>query len=430
MIKRITIKKLFGLYDYDVVLSNEMNTTIITGPNGYGKTTILNIINHLHKSDFWYFYFLPFELICLEYSSDDKITIKKRGENKSNDSDDNNLNLDVEFIINEDEKDCLLIDGEYIRVNADYLRSYITNNTLFKAFTDEELFAKLYDINQDIALRGMTNDIIMFVNELPKSLFLSDNRIIAVNELKLLKTPIFSDETLKITDPVINLISNELVACFSNANKIFAEESQLIDTSFLKNLDSEVKSYTKDEIVEIKKKAALYKEFGLFVGQDDFFEILEEKDILGEHKFLALYLNNIEKKLSIYDELYARLKLLNDSILAINLSDKTVHFNKDKGIVVKNKNGVVVSLDKLSSGEQNIIILYFKLIFNTTKGSILLIDEPETSLHMAWLSNLLDTYLKMAKTLEYQIVIATHSPAFISGEWDMTVDLYEITQNV
>ena len=57
-------------------------------------------------------------------------------------------------------------------------------------------------------------------------------------------------------------------------------------------------------------------------------------------------------------------------------------------------------------------------------NSLLLIDEPEKSLHVEWLEKMLDDYKLMAQKLSCQMLIATHSPVFINGEWDLTTDLY------
>ena len=88
-------------------------------------------------------------------------------------------------------------------------------------------------------------------------------------------------------------------------------------------------------------------------------------------------------------------------------------------------NGNEIPIRKLSSGEQNLVILCYKLVFELTNNSILLVDEPENSLHVAWLDNLLKDYLSIAKTTGCQIIIATHSPAFIHGKWELTYDLCE-----
>ena len=43
-INSIKIEKLFEIFDYDISFSTNENVLIITGPNGFGKTMILNII--------------------------------------------------------------------------------------------------------------------------------------------------------------------------------------------------------------------------------------------------------------------------------------------------------------------------------------------------------------------------------------------------
>ena len=49
MLKSIEIESLFNLYSYTVVLSDESSPYVrfITGPNGFGKTSILNIIYYM-----------------------------------------------------------------------------------------------------------------------------------------------------------------------------------------------------------------------------------------------------------------------------------------------------------------------------------------------------------------------------------------------
>ena len=64
MLKQIKISSLFGLYDYNLDFTdNEDNyLTIITGPNGYGKTTILQMINALFRKDIATFLRIPFSV--------------------------------------------------------------------------------------------------------------------------------------------------------------------------------------------------------------------------------------------------------------------------------------------------------------------------------------------------------------------------------
>ena len=76
MLERIRIEKLFGYYDYDIRLNDE-KVTILTGPNGYGKTTILRIIKAYADSNFFLFLILKYNTITLSFSGNIDLEIKK-----------------------------------------------------------------------------------------------------------------------------------------------------------------------------------------------------------------------------------------------------------------------------------------------------------------------------------------------------------------
>ena len=54
MIKTIDIVRLFGRFNYYIATKSD-GITIITGPNGFGKSTILQIINALSNSNLAFF---------------------------------------------------------------------------------------------------------------------------------------------------------------------------------------------------------------------------------------------------------------------------------------------------------------------------------------------------------------------------------------
>lgn len=69
----------------------------------------------------------------------------------------------------------------------------------------------------------------------------------------------------------------------------------------------------------------------------------------------------------------------------------------------------------LSSGEQNRISLALKILANSEKNLIILIDEPELSLHMQWQAEFHEFLCNLTNDLShYHIVIATHSPVIVS----------------
>jgi len=81
------------------------------------------------------------------------------------------------------------------------------------------------------------------------------------------------------------------------------------------------------------------------------------------------------------------------------------------------------SLDHLSSGERQIIVIFSHIFFNThgQNSKIFVIDEPELSLHARWQENLVDKIL--AASQDTQLIFATHSPDIVNAHDEKCVEL-------
>lgn len=86
----------------------------------------------------------------------------------------------------------------------------------------------------------------------------------------------------------------------------------------------------------------------------------------------------------------------------------------------------VLSLSQLSSGEKQEIVLFYELIFDTRKELLLLIDEPEISLHITWQKQFLGDLLEVSKLIALHAIVATHSPQIVSSHLDIQIDLGEL----
>jgi predicted ATPase len=75
--------------------------------------------------------------------------------------------------------------------------------------------------------------------------------------------------------------------------------------------------------------------------------------------------------------------------------------------------GELHSADELSAGEKQIFFRGGSLLQLNLENSIILIDEPELSLHPEWQQKILDFYRKIG--VNNQIIIATHSPHIVSS---------------
>ncbi len=101
---------------------------------------------------------------------------------------------------------------------------------------------------------------------------------------------------------------------------------------------------------------------------------------------------------------------------------KEMSINQEKGFVFTDDSGTQLAPHDLSLGEQNVLALFYDLIFHVAPGALVLIDEPDVSLHVVWQREFLSTLWGVA-TARSGLLLVTHSPSFIPDSWDMVVPL-------
>ena len=73
--------------------------------------------------------------------------------------------------------------------------------------------------------------------------------------------------------------------------------------------------------------------------------------------------------------------------------------------------------------------MFYKLIFEAPNQSLLLIDEPEISLHIVWQKIFMNDLQKVVDLKNLNVIVATHSPQIINNYWDNQIDLGELYGN-
>ncbi|MEZ8292141.1 AAA family ATPase [Vibrio sp. 10N.237.312.B06] len=142
-------------------------------------------------------------------------------------------------------------------------------------------------------------------------------------------------------------------------------------------------------------------------------KILDDFEGVGDfdgHRNDPRYKKVINDKKSIAD-LY--------SLLNIYFSESGKSIVKDKDdnkVTLKNSaNDTPISWHLLSRGEKTIIYLFFSVFLYKDKVSMFLLDEPDVALHINWQENLIKDITSIAP--EHQFVIATHSPGLVMNGW-------------
>jgi len=136
---------------------------------------------------------------------------------------------------------------------------------------------------------------------------------------------------------------------------------------------------------------------------------------------LVYFVADMDKKLAAFDELYDRARQFLSTVNDL-LQGKEVELDsKSHGFVVRLKDSnsrdrQQVLPSSLSSGEQHLLVLFYEVIFHPQgKPTLLMIDEPELSLHISWQLKLIDLLEQACEVSGTKMLVATHSPQIVDG---------------
>lgn len=108
-------------------------------------------------------------------------------------------------------------------------------------------------------------------------------------------------------------------------------------------------------------------------------------------------------------------EILNNLFVGFNLQVELSSVDKERNLYFRNESNEKISITQLSKGEQELIAKAFTLYLADEKDKIILIDEPESSLHPNWQNRIMKIYEDFAMKNNNQIIIATHSPHIIAS---------------
>lgn len=121
--------------------------------------------------------------------------------------------------------------------------------------------------------------------------------------------------------------------------------------------------------------------------------------------------------------------LLSSLNLFFNQIGKQVSYENDELVYTDTALQKKLNYSHLSSGERQLIYIFLRVALSNAdknKTAIILMDEPEISLHLDWQEH----FIKQLTILnpDAQFIIVTHSPALIMNGWnDVYTDMEEIT---
>jgi len=108
-------------------------------------------------------------------------------------------------------------------------------------------------------------------------------------------------------------------------------------------------------------------------------------------------------------------KFMKDIFDGLDLTFSYSRLDKEDNVWFKNNEGKEFQIDELSTGEKTLLSKILYIYFKDYKDKVILIDEPELSLHPSWQNKILSVYERLAKQNNCQIIIATHSSHIIGS---------------
>jgi predicted ATP-binding protein involved in virulence len=426
MLTGIKIEKLFGIFDYDIEFKKE-GITILTGPNGYGKTTILKILDALASQNGFFFVRLLFKKIILEFSDKNTITLDKtifKGTNSISilvfSSDGSRLAHWDGTLLNN-----VLKKLPFHKVNED---KWIDART-HEIYSKDNLFQKVIldfpELVGDFRIKESSQ-----FSKIPTVYFISAQRLLRlVSNSKIRSLGDFDfnfDKEVNAFSSTIEEYAQELRDTIRDTLAKSSQTAQKLDSSFPRRLFDQEERISENEFNQrfekVKEIQKLLSQYGLSDIKEDDHPTYK----LENAQALSVYIEDAEDKLAIFHELLEKLNIFTEILNERRFTFKRIAVSKEDGFKFTTDNKLPLALGDLSSGEQQEVVLLYELLFKVKAGTLVLIDEPELSLHVVWQKQFLDDLFKIIELQKISIVVATHSPQIINNHWDLTVDLEEL----
>ena len=347
-ITKISVKKLFGVFDHEIPLNQDSRITIMHGPNGFGKTILLTMLNGMFNSNYRVFRKVPFEEFRVYFDHQGYVSVSAKGDG---------------------------IELSHTDVTGTYSEDLLQHT--------ENGPDSLREIK-----RGINVDLI---------------------KTQRLQTEVAIEPHSSAVD----------IPSYTHILGLAVEEYSAKTASLVHNVRGERK-LTESQLSELK---ALLNDMIVLLNGETATEGLNESEIVAQLEYVESSLDVIKRRKTDIEEMGKRLTMLVE-LLNGHFGFKRVYTDAESGLIILSNDGNLIPVANLSSGEQHQLVLFSKLLFDVPQNSLVLIDEPELSLHVTWQHELLNDLKRIIDLCDFDVLIATHSPQIVHDKFDWMVDLH------
>lgn len=466
-LERIQVTRLFGRFSYDIDLNNGQPVSILIAPNGCGKTTIFNLLNYMFHptlSGYNTIADVPFDSCICTLSNGRSVVLERRTRKiRQRLWDETNI---------EDED----ISPEMLeRLRSSRMERWTNVAELFLTIDSAEPInvsgamtrARNYAVHTGRDLSDMTEEDLTLLE--------IDEAEMGGSPSRLRRAYMNQGETLHLIRTTLKDQQCDLAINFIRADRLYGrqdsdgsldrlsayyyrmnnrERERRRDRSPLEQIQrntqrlygkilddyNDLQRDMKDQLPqmylnhrydrmeweefqrqwnEYQENIRKYSDIGLLASGQPILAPEElHKAYIEKGEFLTVYLNAFRQTLVPLEEHYSQLKLFVDILNHRNRVTHKVFSYSKEGIAIT-VDGRGLQLDRLSSGEKNDIVMFYNLIFGSEKNGLVLIDEPEISLHIEWQREYLDRLLEICNMNGLQAIVATHSPNIVNAHTDL-----------
>lgn len=386
-IRKIEVKGLCGYYHHEIELNRDERVTILHGPNGVGKTAVLRMIHALFSGKLGSFGRVPFD----------------------------SLRVWLESSIRSNLGELLVTSSKPDETEAGM------NESEVQLTWDQETWHS----HLQIAENDQSWDTTTWMLDMRKRVgtFLIETQRLQQWEDQEGYPPELVD--------AVSGDAADLARRISDTMARFGRDGQALEQTFPQRLLKMGNGQTvlgseslRQRMAALDTRRAELEMLGLLEQVES--HPIDPGDFDGlestEKKVLTLYVEDSEKKLDILQDLASRIRLFL-SFLNGKFRHKRISIERESGFVARGDDGSPLDLETLSSGEQHELVLLYDLLFRIEPDTLVLIDEPEISLHLAWQRQFLPELLEIVKVARFDALVATHSPFIVGDRSDLMIAL-------
>ena len=420
MLQKVVVSELFGLIDQELNISAN-KITIFTAANGYGKTTLLQLIDAFYHGDLPYIASVEFNQLTFIFNQQNVCFTRLNSSQLSyviGNNDSGQISDPYHFDSHDfsDELPASEIDEICQKLTYD-------SDTHIDIWGDDDYAQTCHVATVNQHPEAVDWHQQLYPDELKTLLAAIKTQFIDANRVNYAYTT--NQDNYQHDQPkalsLIEMCANDLAQQFTLKLDQYHACCQKLDASFATRLiDKTTETCDLSQQSWLNQYQTLYStiekisSFGLL--PEDISQMPSPQDLReNDKKLLALFIQDCKVKFSPYEKLMVKLQQFIDIVNA-NLCFKSLTIDVNLGFEVLTDNHNIIELNNLSDGEQQLIVLLYQVIILSDDNQLVLIDTPEIGLNAQWQINFKQQLLALTKTYDCQFIIASHSSHIVDDQ--------------